>query len=153
MQCSLASAHSSPSGTCLFFFFSDSITTLSPARVMQVYWNNGSNNYEICTSQGNCSDARYKRNLRPLDGVLHQVSRIGSYTFEWADNAHEIDKQPGEEEIGVIAQEVESVYPHLVGMADGQYVACRTTTQSGLPLHVCVCVCDIDPLLCCACSL
>ncbi len=55
--------------------------------------------------------------------VLDQLSRIRGVTWTWNDQASAVGKQPGSQDAGVIAQEVEAVYPELV-----------TTTAEGFKL-------------------
>jgi hypothetical protein len=55
------------------------------------------------------SDARLKTNVRTIDGALDAVERLRGVRFEW--------KKDGKQSLGVIAQEVEQVYPELVSTA------------------------------------
>lgn len=54
------------------------------------------------------SDARLKKNVLALPNALDKISQIRGVTFDWTDEARE------GRQIGVIAQEVEAVYPELV---------------------------------------
>ena len=56
------------------------------------------------------SDAQFKDNVKPLEGALDKVKQIRGVTFDWNDKQ---DVHEGHD-IGVIAQEVETVYPELV---------------------------------------
>ena len=56
------------------------------------------------------SDARLKTNVRPIEHALDDVERLRGVRFDW--------KKDGSHSIGVIAQEVEKVYPELVATAD-----------------------------------
>jgi hypothetical protein len=59
------------------------------------------------------SDARFKKNVRPLTAILEKLDRIHGVTFEGTD----LQKTLGggrSREIGVIAQELETVFPELV---------------------------------------
>lgn len=53
------------------------------------------------------SDKRFKKNIAPLKDSLNKILQLNGYTYEWKKN--------GEEAVGVIAQEVEKVFPQLVG--------------------------------------
>jgi hypothetical protein len=58
------------------------------------------------------SDARLKDNIKPLQSSLQKVRQLNGYTFNW--------KEGGRADIGVVAQEVEKVFPDLVKTgADG----------------------------------
>lgn len=64
------------------------------------------------------SDARLKKNIRPLHEALDALCRVESVTFEYIDPVA-IHELPGER-IGVIAQQVETVFPDWVEFgADG----------------------------------
>jgi hypothetical protein len=56
------------------------------------------------------SDARLKTNVRPIEHALDDVERLRGVRFDW--------KKDGTHSIGVVAQEVEKVYPELVSTAD-----------------------------------
>lgn len=52
------------------------------------------------------SDRRLKDNIVPLSSSLEKILSLNGYSFSW--------KSTGAKDIGVIAQEVEAVYPELV---------------------------------------
>jgi trimeric autotransporter adhesin len=52
------------------------------------------------------SDRRLKSNIRALDNSLEKIIQLNGYSFDW--NA------TGKKDIGVIAQEVEAVFPEAV---------------------------------------
>ncbi len=52
------------------------------------------------------SDAKLKENIVPLTGALHNLGSISGVSYTW--------KSSGEASMGVIAQEVQAVYPELV---------------------------------------
>ena len=56
------------------------------------------------------SDKRLKDNIKPIDSALDKVCKLGGYEFDWNDKQ---DVYEGHD-IGVIAQEVEAVFPELV---------------------------------------
>ena len=55
------------------------------------------------------SDRRLKKNIRPLETALPNLLQISGYTFNWKAANRSTDTQ-----IGLIAQEVQAVYPELV---------------------------------------
>ena len=52
------------------------------------------------------SDRRLKDDITPLSGSLGKILKLNGYSYTW--------KSTGKADIGVIAQEVETVYPELV---------------------------------------
>lgn len=52
------------------------------------------------------SDARLKENILPLNNSLEKIQKLNGVSFDW--------KKDGKHDIGVIAQNVESVVPELV---------------------------------------
>lgn len=66
-------------------------------------------------SWGTFSDARLKKNIRPLTGALDQLMELRPVTFEYKD-PQSIHELPGTQ-IGMIAQEVEKVFPDWVDTA------------------------------------
>ena len=59
------------------------------------------------------SDRRAKTNIQPLGGVLGKVMSLNGVTFD-RPSVNEMKGEFATGSIGVIAQEVESVYPELV---------------------------------------
>lgn len=55
------------------------------------------------------SDARLKKDVAPLDNALEKLDHIRGVTYHWIS-----EDQPQERQVGVIAQEIQSVYPELV---------------------------------------
>jgi hypothetical protein len=56
------------------------------------------------------SDRTLKENIVPIESPLQKVQSLGGYTFNW--------KKDGKSDIGVIAQDVEKVFPELVQTDD-----------------------------------
>ena len=71
------------------------------------------------------SDARFKTNIMPLVGVLDRLEQVHSVSFEWNDLSRSLGYQPdGTKQIGIIAQELETVFPELVSSSgSGGYLA------------------------------
>lgn len=65
------------------------------------------------------SDRRLKKNIEPLVGAIDKLLQINGVTFEWKD-PEEHQNRTGRQ-FGVIAQDVEKVFPHWVseGGPDG----------------------------------
>lgn len=54
------------------------------------------------------SDVRLKKNIKPLQNVLPALQKINGYTYYWKEN------KDTAQQIGVLAQELQKVYPQLV---------------------------------------
>lgn len=77
----------------------------------------GGNAYS--TGTWGTSDARFKENVQTLAGLLAKVDQLRPVTFTWKKDSFAAKGNEGEQ-IGVIAQEVEAVFPDLVKTgADG----------------------------------
>jgi hypothetical protein len=74
---------------------------------------NGSLHY---TSASASSDARFKKNIEPINDALIKLNNVRGVKFEWNEfvnarrNGYELNKPT----LGVIAQELEAVFPELV---------------------------------------
>ncbi len=60
------------------------------------------------------SDAKYKTNITPLTNVLGKLDKMRGIAFSWNGLYESQDDRTNRREIGVIAQEVEAVFPELV---------------------------------------
>jgi hypothetical protein len=60
------------------------------------------------------SDIRLKTNITQLSNVLEKLDKIRGVSFEWNALYESLGRSTGRREIGVIAQEVEAVFPELV---------------------------------------
>jgi len=56
------------------------------------------------------SDINLKENLEVIQSPLQKLQNINGYTFNWKEN--------GEEAVGVVAQEVEQIFPQLVNVGE-----------------------------------
>jgi Chaperone of endosialidase len=61
------------------------------------------------------SDIRLKKNIVPLHLSLNKLTQLNGYTYNWISK----DKDPNEQ-IGLIAQEVQKLYPQLVSEVKGE---------------------------------
>lgn len=61
------------------------------------------------------SDQRLKENIKPLESSLEKVRQVDGYSYTWI-----AEPQQGEQ-IGFIAQELETVFPQLVNNLDNGY--------------------------------
>ncbi len=63
-----------------------------------------------CEGVNETSDARLKKNIGTIDNALDRVESIRGVSFEWIDQTEDKSGR----QIGVIAQEIEPVFPELV---------------------------------------
>ena len=68
----------------------------------------------ISTSAASCSDRRLKQNILPLTGTLSKLDQLRGVSFEWNHLATTLGLKEGQKSIGMIAQELQKVYPELV---------------------------------------
>jgi hypothetical protein len=78
---------------------------------------------DICYtgSIGACSDARYKTDVATLSCALEKVSRLRGVSFNWRRDEYPRQKFSDDEQVGLIAQEVEEVFPQIVSQTDDGY--------------------------------
>lgn len=62
----------------------------------------------------NISDARLKTHVQPLTGVLEKVQQLRGVSYERINANRSSNGSTARREVGVIAQEVEAVFPELV---------------------------------------
>jgi hypothetical protein len=65
------------------------------------------------------SDNRLKNNIQPIENALDKVNQLGGYTFDWNE---ELQKARKGHDIGVMAQEVQSVLPEVVIERENGYL-------------------------------
>jgi hypothetical protein len=72
------------------------------------------------------SDIGFKENIYPIGDSLEKITRIGGYTFDWKTD-EELVSLHGHSghDIGVIAQEIESILPEIVITRDNGYKAVK----------------------------
>lgn len=68
------------------------------------------------------SDERYKDNLQAIKNPIDKVKNLTGYTFTWNDKHKQFN---GNNDIGVVAQEVEKVLPEIVDTRDNGYKAVK----------------------------
>ena len=67
------------------------------------------------------SDKRYKTNIKPLENTLDNLSKIRGVSYDWRRNEFPERNFTNKKQIGVIAQEVEAVFPELVSTSKDGY--------------------------------
>lgn len=110
-----------------------SLTSLYPAMVSSVgssstvytsstkiYFNSSTGDLSA-TNFNSLSDARYKTNIRTFSNALGTISQLRGVRFQWID---------GGDDVGVIAQEVQTTLPELV--KENENLDKLTVSYSGL---------------------
>ena len=76
---------------------------------------------EVTGSCSGCSsDKALKKNIQPLENALDKISALDGIYFDWIEGTRE-SELTSEQQIGVIAQQVEEVFPELVGTGANGY--------------------------------
>jgi len=92
-----------------------------------------SNNIQFFVPTSSGSDVRMKTSIRRLDRVLDKLDSVRGVAFNWAESPQTPVDVTGRPGIGVIAQEVEEVFPELVSAyGDHGYKAVDYSGLSGV---------------------
>jgi hypothetical protein len=75
----------------------------------------------VSTAFTACSDSRFKQNITPLSNTLQNVLKLQGVTYDWRVNEFPDRHFNERKQIGVIAQELEKIYPELVSTDDKGY--------------------------------
>jgi len=68
------------------------------------------------------SDIRLKNNIKPIESPLEKISKISGCEFDWNADLQSIYSG---KDYGVIAQEIEEVFPELVQTRENGYKAVK----------------------------
>ena len=72
------------------------------------------------------SDIRFKENINPIDNALEKLDQIGGYTFDWKTEEELVSLHGFKgHDVGIIAQEIESILPEVVTTRDSGYKAVK----------------------------
>lgn len=66
------------------------------------------------------SDIRFKKNIKPLENSLEKIAKLKGHTYQWRQEEFPDKKFKSGTDMGLIAQEVEKVYPEVVYTADDE---------------------------------
>lgn len=91
------------------------------------------------------SDETLKSNIVPIGRNLEKLRQIRGVSFEWANTSAPTVQAAEEREIGVIAQEVEKVYPGLVTVLERDKI--RAVNYNGLTAVLIEAVKELDAKL------
>ena len=61
-----------------------------------------------------CSDIRYKKNIVPIKGALNKIKLLDGVNYYWKIDEFPEKQFTDEKQVGLIAQELEKIYPELV---------------------------------------
>jgi hypothetical protein len=95
------------------------IGTTNPTSKLQVEGDVFVSGIITSTDFNSASDINLKKNIKPFENALDKVIQINGVTFEW--------KKTNSQSAGIIAQDVEKVFPELV--RDGNF---KTVNYNGL---------------------
>ena len=72
------------------------------------------------------SDIRFKENIELIDSAVEKLQKIHGYKFKWKEDP-ELVKFHGfkGDDVGVIAQEVQSILPEIINTKDSGYLGVR----------------------------
>jgi hypothetical protein len=86
-----------------------------------VFYVNGSGRPFGTGAYAQISDARYKRNIVPIENALDTILNLRGVTYEWDTEKWKERGLPEGKQIGFIAQEVEKILPELVSTDKNGY--------------------------------
>jgi hypothetical protein len=91
-------------------------TAASGGRLIRFYCENGAsfNGQVNAPNFYNSSDQRFKQNIRPIGSALASVLALRGVRYEWNALGIRRGGKAGAGQVGLIAQELEKVYPELV---------------------------------------
>lgn len=101
------------------------IGTTSPGQRLHVVGN------VLASGYLTASDARLKADVTRLGNTLDKLQRVRGVSFTWNDAGRALGYPAETREIGVIAQEVEEIFPELV-VSSGGYKAVDYSRLSGV---------------------
>lgn len=76
-----------------------------------VLWSLTSDGHMTCLNQTSTSDARLKKNVKPINNALDLVKKLHGVRYQWRKDGHH--------DIGLIAQDVQKVIPEVVKESGG----------------------------------
>ena len=68
------------------------------------------------------SDERLKENITPIENAVDKINQMGGYNYDWKEGFETIHSHKGHD-LGVIAQEVQSILPEVVTERETGYLA------------------------------
>lgn len=93
------------------------IGTINPTQALQVAGN------ILASGTITPSDIRYKKNIQLIQSPMEKLKQLNGVTYEYRKNEFPQMGFTDKEQVGLIAQEVEKVFPQLVVTDDKGYMA------------------------------
>jgi len=78
------------------------------------------------------SDSELKENITPIREVINKLRKVYGYSFDWNIKAIAVGKNPGAKEAGILAEQVNAVFPQLVHVEKDGYKRVNYTTLTAL---------------------
>jgi hypothetical protein len=75
----------------------------------------------VSTAFTACSDSRFKQNITPLSNALENVIKLQGVTYDWRKKEFPDRYFNDKKQIGIIAQDLEKIYPELVDTDEKGY--------------------------------
>ena len=107
-----SSNSSSPSKSSSSWGSSSSSSRGSSSRSSS--WGGSSRSSGSRSSGGRRSDERFKKNIKSLKNSLENITKLDGVTYDWRISEFPNEKFPDVKQNGLIAQDVEKVFPNLV---------------------------------------
>jgi hypothetical protein len=96
------------------------VVLLPPGRIGKIFTGQTTKadilkSLQSCTpGSGCCSDKRYKKDVAAIDSAIDKVSQLQGVTYNWNRSDFPYKFFPESRQIGLIAQDVESIIPEVV---------------------------------------
>jgi hypothetical protein len=97
------------------------IGTANPQRPLDVAGNIRASGNMECVALNQVSDLRLKTDIQPICDALSKIELLQGVSFRWNQNAKSVGATPGDSQIGIIAQDIEKVFPELVNTPENGY--------------------------------
>jgi len=111
------------------------IGTANPQRPLDVAGNIRASGNMECVALNQVSDLRLKTDIQPICDALSKIELLQGVSFRWNQNAKSVGATPGDQQIGVIAQDVEQVFPELVSTTNNGYKSVDYTKLTAVLLE------------------
>jgi len=101
-------------------------------------WATYSSGVTYSTSGYSSSDRKLKKNIRNYDGAINDIMKLQPRVYDFDVDRYPTMGLPEEEQLGLIAQELEEVFPNLIRMAKEQKMVMPEShaTEQGLEYAV-----------------
>lgn len=101
-------------------------------------WATYSSGVTYSTSGYSSSDRKLKKNIRNYDGAINDIMKLQPRVYDFDVDRYPTMGLPEEEQLGLIAQELEEVFPNLIRMAKEQKMVMpeSNATEQGLEYAV-----------------